>query len=244
MNIPVESFPKTLQKKAKLYISVYDAIYDMSKSLEPGTVLPGEQEFANYWNVSRGTVREALYHLLEDGVVYKSQGKKTVISERSGRDGHSFSSLCHPVLEFAIDPHDEVRTKYEIVPTSDWLAGHLGLATGVPLLRGEFLYLRNGSDIAVSVFFCAFSLLEKLAVNVADKDSYINFIHDTVYKEADYSLSSLCVIDETFDSETHPIPLPVLLLEEFLHKDGKCFIFFRHYLGKDDFRIKAVRRNG
>ncbi|GBF33668.1 transcriptional regulator [Desulfocucumis palustris] len=54
-------------------------------NLKPGDVLPSEREICDKFNVSRGTVRQAINNLVSKGYVSRKQGKGTVIK--------------HPVLD-------------------------------------------------------------------------------------------------------------------------------------------------
>ncbi len=60
------------------YVQIYDIIYQLiqDEKLKEGDSLPGENILAEYWNVSRSTVRMAVRKLEEDGYIYKMQGKR------------------------------------------------------------------------------------------------------------------------------------------------------------------------
>ncbi|MFQ7877924.1 GntR family transcriptional regulator [Enterocloster sp.] len=64
------------------YVQIYDIIYQLiqDEKLKEGDSLPGENILAEYWNVSRSTVRMAVRKLEEDGYIYKMQGKKTTVT--------------------------------------------------------------------------------------------------------------------------------------------------------------------
>lgn len=247
--IPISEFSHPLPKRdsgKNLYLCVYDAIHDAilngNSPWPAGTSLPGEQELAAYWEVSKGTVREALYHLLEDGVVQKAQGRRAIVSQTATWQHFSYQNLVNPVHTFCTQELGPPKVEFQCVSASDWLANTLNLSHGSVLVKGTLQYRKGRSHRATSVFFTPFSLLEREQVRVDEPQAIIDFIEKSVYSSADYSRSSICLIDEMEDNELPKIPLPLLLLEDFLYSDEHCFMFLRHYLHKSWFRIQTLRR--
>jgi DNA-binding LacI/PurR family transcriptional regulator len=70
---PQETDPKHLRLRRFLAEQVGRGVY------APGQFLPSEPELAREWGVARGTVRQALAGLEEDGVVERVQGRGTVV---------------------------------------------------------------------------------------------------------------------------------------------------------------------
>lgn len=67
--------------KLPLYHQLTEQIYELIQqgALKPGDVLPSEREICEKYNVSRGTVRQAINILVSKGYVSRKQGKGTVI---------------------------------------------------------------------------------------------------------------------------------------------------------------------
>lgn len=247
--IPVEDFPSPLPRAETgkpLYLCVYDAIYSTilhgKHSWTPGTSLPSEQQLAEYWDVSKGTLREALYHLLEDGVIQKSQGRRAVVSQMTSLQNFNFQTLISPIKTFCSLTIDRTEVSYNCASMSDWLSSKLQLTEGSVLVKGCVQYFSGKTNCATTVFFTPFSLLEKEAVNVSSDQALIDFVEHRVYLKAEYAQSSICLIDEMEDNELPKLKLPLMLVEEFLYEQDACFMFLRHYLNKDSFRIQAIRR--
>lgn len=78
--------PKLAELNIPYYVQIYDIIYQLiqEEKLKEGDTLPGENILADYWNVSRSTVRMAVRKLEEDGYIYKMQGKKN----------HDYGTAC------------------------------------------------------------------------------------------------------------------------------------------------------
>ncbi|MFZ5646048.1 MAG: GntR family transcriptional regulator [Bacillota bacterium] len=67
--------------KLPLYYQLTEQIYELIQqgTLKPGDVLPSEREICEKYNLSRGTVRQAINILVNKGYVTRKQGKGTVI---------------------------------------------------------------------------------------------------------------------------------------------------------------------
>src|SRR4051812_20574632 len=50
--------------------------------LKPGDVLPPEREYAEKYQISRMTVRQAFTQLVNEGYLFRLQGKGTFVAER------------------------------------------------------------------------------------------------------------------------------------------------------------------
>ncbi len=244
----IDDFPKQLNKtgeKQKLYLKVYDAIYQGIESkqndLPEGTKLPTEEEFANYWNVSRGTIREAMYHLLEDGTITKVQGRRTVISKSKEYKQYDFQDLANPAMN--TNKVDDLRISKNLTSTSNWLASIFSLASGVPIVNCIVDYFYKKERVATTMFLFPFSLVEEMGLAWDDDEVWKTFVSSKIYKKADVSETSLCMIsDEINDSELQYIEPPVLLVEEFFFEKDKCFAFGRTYLNNNNSRIKILRK--
>jgi DNA-binding GntR family transcriptional regulator len=247
--IPVTDFPLSLaqvETGKPLYLCVYDAIYSTilqsGRNYMAGTSLPSESELAEAWDVSKGTIREALYHLLEDGVIQKSQGRRAVVSQMANLPNFNYQTLVNPIHTFCSLEIDRSEIEFHCVSLSNWLSGKLQLSEGSVLVKGCIQYYSGKINCATTVFFSPFSLLEKESVKATSESALIEFIEHRVYKKAEYAQSSLCLIDEMEDNELPKLKLPLILVEEFLYENSACFMFLRHYLNKDSYRIQTIRK--
>jgi len=67
--------------KMPLYHQLNEQIYELIQqgALKPGDILPSEREICDKYNISRGTVRQAIDILVNKGYVIRKRGKGTVI---------------------------------------------------------------------------------------------------------------------------------------------------------------------
>lgn len=101
------------QSRIPIYVQLQEIITEMidNEELQEHDPIPTEHEFCAYHNVSRMTVRSAIMSLVNEGVLYREQGKGTFISpnkpryELSGLKGLTevMSELGHDVQTKVID---------------------------------------------------------------------------------------------------------------------------------------------
>ena len=82
--------------KIPLYVTVYETICQWLKDgkYKPGDKLPGENILAEQFQVSRGTLRQAMLLLQEDGLIGNHQGKGNIVlsNQDMQRDGRKRSA--------------------------------------------------------------------------------------------------------------------------------------------------------
>ena len=76
-----ENVIKEKNVKIPLYVTVYETISEWLKEgkYKPGDKLPGENILAEQLNVSRGTLRQAMLLLQEDGFIVNQQGRGNIV---------------------------------------------------------------------------------------------------------------------------------------------------------------------
>ena len=100
-----KEMPLLKEMNIPYYVQIYDIIYQLIQEnvLQEGDTLPGENILAEYWNVSRSTVRMAVRKLEEDGYIYKMQGKKTMVTGQLARNKDGLQHISNPCISSCID---------------------------------------------------------------------------------------------------------------------------------------------
>lgn len=88
------------QSPSPLYLQIAHSLRDRitAGSLRPLDRLPPEVDLARELDVSRGTVRQALDILVQEGMLTRTQGKGTFVSERPGRQASGIIGVVVPYL--------------------------------------------------------------------------------------------------------------------------------------------------
>src|SRR5215207_6404964 len=115
-----------------------------------GEKLPGEMEIAEIYRVNRHTVRRALATLAERGLVRAERGSGTYVeTQRLAYPLRSRTRFSEIVGAGGREPRGQLIDASEEAATRE-LARELGLKTGAPLMRIEFVRLADRAPICVS----------------------------------------------------------------------------------------------
>jgi GntR family transcriptional regulator len=81
-SVDMSSYKLDLKSPQPLYIQVSDLIKDQiaKKFWQLDEMIPSENEFAATYEVSVGTVKKALSKLVDEGILYRRQGKGTFVN--------------------------------------------------------------------------------------------------------------------------------------------------------------------
>lgn len=137
--------------KLPLYHQLYEIIRGdiLSKTWQPGDMLPPESELIETYQVSRTTVRQVLDMLVNEGLIYRQRGRGTFVA--------------HPTVEQAmvriVRFEEDMRQRgikpgtlllsSQLVPASEELAESLEIEPGEEVARLERLRLADGEPMSV-----------------------------------------------------------------------------------------------
>lgn len=120
-------------------------------ALQPGHRIPSERELSERFHMSRMTVRHALNELVNEGVLYRHQGKGTFVGRPKIRQKlRGLSSFTEDMLSRGLRPGSRVLS-VEVVPAPYRVRQGLGLAEQSHVVRLERLRLADGEPMALEV---------------------------------------------------------------------------------------------
>lgn len=164
--------------KVPLYVSVYEELYNRIKGGEfkPGDKLPGEHSLAESMNVSRGTLRQALLLLQEDGIIINRQGKGNFITTNTSGLGGGLERVCHIPLEFSKSQCDVILEDVVYQPSTKIIEENLQLDRTKLLVVFELLFKIDEEIVGNSGIFIPYEILDEYNVSLDDKEEMKNFI--------------------------------------------------------------------
>src|SRR4051794_18999277 len=116
--------------------------------LAPGTRLENELQLADRCGLSRPTVRQAIQHLVDRGLLVRKRGVGTQVVQAQVRRSIELTSLYDDLAAARRAPGTRVL-ELETVPATDEVAKDLGLPLGTNVIRLRRLRLSDDEPLAL-----------------------------------------------------------------------------------------------
>lgn len=244
----IPQIDRTILDGVPIYVRICDIFYHLVENgiANAGDQLPGENLLAEHWNVSRATVRQAFRHLEEDGLVYKRQGKGTVIAFNASHLHHSLPWCYNICLENCIEQIDSVEMKSYVEMCGEYLADRLEATPGKELQIMDFFYRSQDEIMGTSVLMVMVEKLKYFGINPENRDDLYRFGQEGIYSFAATAQSFMTAFGANADKNmkmTVPKNDVVLFLEEIMRDEKDQPIgYARYYLRSSCYRIPINRR--
>jgi GntR family transcriptional regulator len=136
----------------------YQAARALEEAIEDGRLprgskLESELDLAERLGISRPTMRAAIKHLVDKGLLMRRRGIGTIVAPKPVRRVVALTSLYDDLKEAGREPKTRVLT-FEETPCPPEVAEHLGLEPGVPVLRFDRLRVANSEAYAPIALMC------------------------------------------------------------------------------------------
>ncbi|WP_037857773.1 GntR family transcriptional regulator [Streptomyces sp. NRRL S-340] len=156
-----------------LYFQFAQQLQDLIESgeLPPGTRLNNEIAMADQFGLSRPTMRQAMQHLVNKGLLARKRGVGTQVVTNRIRRQLEFTSLHEDLERDGRRPRTQVLS-VETVPAEGETAAGLRLAEGTPVLALERLRFADDQPIALLHNFLPEGLIELTLEELAEAGLY------------------------------------------------------------------------
>jgi GntR family transcriptional regulator len=141
----------TRASKLPLHHQLYDLLRGKIRSGEwiEGQMIPTEPEMIIQYGVSRIVIRQVLNRLVNEGLIFRQQGRGSFVAERRLEEGLSrIISFTEDMRQRGLTPKTRVLFK-GLVPAAEDIAEHLGIQAGDELARLERLRLANDEPMSI-----------------------------------------------------------------------------------------------
>jgi DNA-binding GntR family transcriptional regulator len=120
----------------------------VSGALAPGSRLENEVQLADRCGLSRPTVRQAIQHLVDRGLLVRKRGVGTQVVQAQVRRPIELTSLYDDLAAARRSPRTRVL-ELETVPATDEIAKDLGVPPGTGVIRLRRLRLSDNEPLAL-----------------------------------------------------------------------------------------------
>lgn len=162
-------------RRLPLYIQIRDHLRDRIEMGEilPGMSIPSEAELADFYGVSRLTVRSALHELEAEGVLYSVQGKGSYVKgTRIERDLDQLSGFTRAMREKHLHPKNSI-VNFQVREAGELYAEIFQIQPNDLIHAIKRASHANGIPVALEFIYIPASIIPHLVdVNVTDFSLY------------------------------------------------------------------------
>lgn len=139
--------------------------------LPPGSRLENEILLADRYGLSRPTIRQAIQHLVDKGLLVRKRGVGTQVVQAQVRRSIELTSLYDDLLASGRSPSTRVL-ELGTLPADDEVAGKLDIAPGTEVLRLSRLRLTGDEPLALLTNYLPVDLVTLTAEDLAARGLY------------------------------------------------------------------------
>ncbi|CAM3788869.1 GntR family transcriptional regulator [Mesobacillus zeae] len=140
--------------------------------LEPGDALPSEREYSETYQISRMTVRQAVNQLVQNGMLYRQQGKGTFVAERKiEKQLLGLTSFTEDMQGRGVQTSSDV-VEFNIVLANAYIAGQMQLKKKDPVYEIKRIRLAENTPMAYEITYLPATLLNGLTKEAAAQSIY------------------------------------------------------------------------
>lgn len=181
----------------------------------PGTAIPSERELCEQYGISRMTARQSITELVNEGYLYREQGKGTFVAQpKITQQLVQLTGFTEDMQARLQRPTAQVLNR-EMWPCDDPVAAKLRVKPGQLLFRVQRLRLADGEPLALETAIISFIGCEKLLEEDLERNSLYQLL-ETKYGmpplEAEQELEAGLARDEEARVLKVAPAAPVLLI--------------------------------
>jgi len=157
-----------------IYYQIEEFIKELIENgeLRPGDSLPPEREYAERYQISRMTVRQAFTQLVNEGYLYRMQGKGTFVAERKIEQPlQGLTSFTEDMKARGLEPGSQL-IHFEIIPATKQIAGQLLIAEYGPVYEIKRIRMADSVPMAIETNYISANLVKGLTEQIVNKSLY------------------------------------------------------------------------
>jgi GntR family transcriptional regulator len=164
----------------------------LSGEWKTGAPIPSERELCERYAISRMTARQAITELVNDGLLYREQGRGTFVGRpKIAQQLLRLTGFTEDMHARSVRPGAKVLSA-ELWPADEITAEQLRIKPGQPVFRVQRLRLADAEPLARETSCITFIGCERLLENDLEKDSLYRLLesYDVPPLEAEQELEA------------------------------------------------------
>ncbi len=151
-----------------LYHQIKTILLSRLSTMKADEQLPGELIMAEEFNVSRGTVKQAVMELVNEGVLYRIQGKGTFVSPpKIKRSFNRLPTFTDDVRRLGYKP-ESVKFSFNLIKSPNYISNYLNLSSESNVIKYKRLVKAGTKPVALVTSYLRLDIYPDL--NIADID--------------------------------------------------------------------------
>lgn len=237
-----------LSREEPLYVQVMEEIRKkiVSNHWSQGMMIPSENELIKEFNVSSGTVKKALGELVQEGILFRRQGRGTFVA--SPDFSKSFSRFFRYGL-FQGDKEEIPGSRYlsmQIINAGQDISDTLHLDSGAPVLKMDRVRTLQNLPFSVEEILLPYERFQGLEdMDLKDKLLYPIYNKEfstPIFWAEEYLQPAVATEDVSVQLDISP-QSPVMCVERIAYTYEDIPVEWRRSMGRgDSFRYHIVIR--
>jgi GntR family transcriptional regulator len=207
----------------------------------PGSLIPSERELCEQYGISRMTARQSITELVNEGYLYREQGKGTFVAQpKITQQLVKLTGFTEDMQARAQHPSTKVLEK-QMAPVDESTAAKLRVKPGQLLFRVQRLRLADGAPLAIETSLISFMGCEKLLDEDLENQS-LYYLLETRFGmpplEAEQELEAGLAREDEAHLLQIPTGGPVLLIRRITYTErGQPLEFAKSVYRGDKYRF-------
>lgn len=236
------------EEKIPLYVLVYEQLFRLIESnfFKQGEKLPGENILAKQLGVSRGSLREALLILQEDGIIYNVQGKGNFLVKNRKNIGSGLEKLCNAARTFNNEAYDDILIETSYETPSTWLQSVLQIKSNSLIMVLNRRYMIKSEFACYTLSFIPYEIISLFDLDLNNPEELLAFIDEKIYDNVSTAKTEI-KLTTSGDFVAGKLDIPeekvLILLEETMFFDsGEPVVLSKSYFRPEYYTFHLNRR--